>query len=128
MARILVVDDDEAIRSVLRRLLENEGYEVAEAADGKSASDLHEKEPADLLIMDLFMPDVDGMETMIRLVDRFPDIKVVAMTGGGWSGKATVLEEAIGVGAVGKLEKPFSRAQVLDVVGAALAQSAGGDS
>lgn len=67
MARILIIDDETAVRRSLRVLLERAGYEVDEAGDGQAGLRLHAARPADVIITDLFMPDFDGIETILEL-------------------------------------------------------------
>ena len=82
MARILVVDDDKKTRKMLRYTLENAGYKVDEASNGNEAVALYRKEPADLVVLDIFMPEKDGIETTIELRRHYPDVKIIALSGG----------------------------------------------
>lgn len=116
MARILVVDDDQSILSVFRQVLEAEGHEVIEAQNGTVALERFREQPADLVITDMYMPDTDGIEAMIRLEAENPAVRIVAMSGGGWTDKGSVLDLAAQLGAVASLEKPFSRDEILAVV------------
>ena len=72
MARILVVDDDRSVRAAITKILSKNGHEVVEAADGKSALALYRAAPADLVIMDVYMPEMDGIDTTVRLKQEFP--------------------------------------------------------
>jgi len=83
MARILLIDDDAPVRRTLRKMLERQGYEVEEAPDGKAGLTLYQENPADLIITDLIMPEMEGIETIMELRRRFPDVKIIAMSGGG---------------------------------------------
>lgn len=83
MARILVIDDDGGIRSMLRRLLEEEGYEVMEAPDGKVGIRLFRENRIDLIITDIIMPEKEGVETIMEIKRDFPEAAVIAMSGGG---------------------------------------------
>ena len=67
MATIMVIDDEPSIRGLLREVLERSGHTVVEAKDGREALDLYQKQKADLLIMDLLMPEVDGLEATLQL-------------------------------------------------------------
>ncbi|HLA61423.1 MAG TPA: response regulator, partial [Nitrospiraceae bacterium] len=82
MPSILVVDDEDQIRKLIRETLEQAGYHVTEAHDGKEALQQYRLTPADLVIMDILMPDQDGLETTITLRREFPNVKVIAITGG----------------------------------------------
>jgi CheY-like chemotaxis protein len=117
MARILVIDDNDEMRDVLRRWLEREGYEVSEAADGDEGIKLFHKEPADLVIADIIMPKKEGIETMVELRRDFPDLKIIAISGGGVEEPENYLESArlIG-GALRTFTKPFKRDELLQAV------------
>lgn len=120
MARILVADDHEAVRLSLRRALESGGHEVAEAEDGRAALRLVEARPPDLVIADIYMPEMDGIEFLVRLVDRFPSLPIIAVSGGGHAPAGFLLEDARHLGAVATLEKPLSVKGVLSAVDDAL--------
>ena len=83
MKRILIIDDESQIRSMLRLMLEREGYEVLEAPDGIEGIRLYRQTPADLIITDLIMPHKDGIGMIIELTKEYPDVKIIAMSGGG---------------------------------------------
>ena len=121
MARILVVDDDEHVRSTIARLLSAQGHEIAEASDGAAAADAIGQSPFDLLIIDLVMPDQGGIETIMRIHVDSKSIPTIVM-----SGKIPINEEAVNrlverYGARGVLAKPFTSQELADVVNAALA-------
>ena len=81
MATILIIDDEESIRHLLREVLEKAGHKVLEAANGREGLETYQKHPADLVIMDLLMPDTDGLETTLQLTREYVDAKVIAITG-----------------------------------------------
>ena len=116
MKTILVVDDEPRRLSAISRSLERFGFNVLQASDGREAMDLLADNTVDLTISDVFMPDVDGMEFTIRVKRRFPDAKIIAMTGGGLLQKKEVLEIARTVGASATLSKPFQLSELMDVV------------
>ena len=116
MARILLVDDDAEFRSVIRRMLVRDGHEVIEAADGSVALDRYRDQPADLIIIDVYMPGVDGIEAIIRLQQDFPDVRIIATSGGGYRDKEDVLNTAARLGARRTLPKPVDRQALLDAV------------
>ena len=116
MKTILVVDDEPRMLSAISRSLERFGFNVLQASDGREAMDLLADNTVDLTISDVFMPDVDGMEFTIRVKRRFPDAKIIAMTGGGLLQKKEVLEIARTVGASATLSKPFQLSELMDVV------------
>ncbi len=72
MARILVVDDDRSVRAAITKILSKNGHEVVEAAGRKSALALYRAASADLVMMDVYMPEMDGIDTTVRLKQEFP--------------------------------------------------------
>ena len=82
MPSVLVVDDEDQVRQLIRESLEQAGYTVQEARDGKEGLDQYRKQPADVIIMDVMMPDQDGLESILILRREFPAARVIAITGG----------------------------------------------
>ena len=107
MTRVLVVDDDLHARTVARAILEYAGIEVVEAVDGAAGLRAYRELGADLVLCDLFMPDVDGLELLRELRRESPDVKVIAMSAGGFHGKVDLLAVARQLGAAEILPKPF---------------------
>lgn len=120
MARILVVDDEPDICEILLEILRQAGHQVRVASDGDSALAVLRGEPFDLILTDIFMPGKEGIETIMEIHRDFPGVKIIAMSGGGHSGELHYLKDAIELGAVRTLFKPFREGEVLKVVGAAL--------
>ena len=116
MARILVVDDDTDIRTLLCEFLERTEHEVVEAADGSIALALQRENPADLIITDIFMPQKEGTEFIMDLSVEFPSVKVIAISGGGNVGDVDYLDLAKNLGALKTFKKPFSQAALLAAV------------
>ncbi len=114
--RILVVDDDEQIRDLLRRIMEWAGYTVIEAKNGKIAMKLQRREPADLVITDLIMPEQEGLETISCLKREFPKVKIIAVSGGGRIGPETYLPTAKELGADRIFTKPFNVQDIVETV------------
>lgn len=112
MATILVVDDEEPIIELLRFNLEKEGYLVCIAKDGQEALDLVEKERPDLVVLDLMLPGMDGLEVCrrIRLIPQYEQIPIVMLTA-----KAEVIDKVLGLelGADDYMTKPFSPRELL---------------
>lgn len=127
MARILVVDDEDVIRRMLRIALELDGHEVLEASHGKEALRLQQASPAELVITDILMPEKDGLEVIMALRHESPGLKVIAMSGGGRFKQTEALEMAEPLGAVATLRKPFDLGVMLETVKRALSPPAGGD-
>ena len=117
MKRILVIDDHTALRQMLRRILEREGYEVVEAADGKEGVELYRQVPADLIITDVVMPEKDGVEIIRELKRDFLDVRVIAISGGSRTLDAQYCLAAMkALGALHVLTKPFGRKELLEAV------------
>ncbi|MBW2107038.1 MAG: PAS domain S-box protein [Deltaproteobacteria bacterium] len=116
-ARILIVDDDGHFRSMLRQTLERAGYDPVEARDGEEGIGLFREHPFDLVITDIIMPGKEGLETIMELRKDYPDAKIIAMSGGGRLTSDDHLALAKASGAQAVLAKPFSKNQLLKVVG-----------
>jgi CheY-like chemotaxis protein len=117
LRRLLVVDDNEDMRQSMKRLLERFGYEVQIASDGARALEVQQASAADVLITDIFMPDTDGLETISHFRRDFPDVKIIAMSGGGPSLRdADYLSTATVAGADAVLRKPFAMDTLLETV------------
>ena len=122
MARILVIDDEISVRELLCTMLTQEGYEVVGAADGKVGMRLFRESPSDLVITDLIMPEKEGIETIMELRRDFPDVKIIAISGGGIIHAEDYLSMAEGVGAHRIFQKPFSVNEMLSGVRELLGQ------
>ena len=120
MARILIIDDESQIRSMLRLMLERVGYEIAEAPDGIEGIRQYRENPADLIITDLIMPNKDGIGMIIDLKKEFPKVKIIAMSGGGVNRPEGYLDGAKKLGATRTLTKPIDRDELLKAVKATL--------
>jgi len=107
MARILVVDDEEQVRLLLRIFLEKKGHEVIEAVDGEEGINLYRQTPTDLIITDLIMPKKDGLNMIMELKKEFPKVKIIAISGGGAIEPKRYLALAQGLGAGRILYKPI---------------------
>lgn len=114
--KVLVVDDNDMIREVMVDLLSDEGYTMLEAENGLLALNVIEKEHIDLIITDIFMPDEDGIGTIFKLKKNFPDIKIIAISGGGQIKPDSYLEMAEMLGAIKTFTKPFDTEELLQYV------------
>ncbi|MAF96260.1 MAG: response regulator [Rhodospirillaceae bacterium] len=121
MARILVVDDEELARFTIRDILETAGHDVDEAANGNEAISYQTANPFDLIITDIIMPEKEGVETIIELKRDYPDLKIIAISGGGRTKNLDFLKLADEFGADKILAKPFSEEELLERVNACLA-------
>jgi CheY-like chemotaxis protein len=116
MGRILIVEDDTAVRELLREMLERAGHDVIDAGNGQEAIALHKSTPADLIITNILMPEKEGLETIQELRRDDPDIKIIAISGGGQVGPADYLDIARRFGAKKTFSKPFNRKDLLAAV------------
>ena len=110
---MLVIDDDQGMRQVLKDFLERDGHRVIEAASGEAAVSVVELEPIDVVILDKEMPGMNGMELLSFLHRRFPSTPVIFVTAFGGPHAA---EESFRRGAVEYIEKPFRLSSVVDRV------------
>jgi CheY-like chemotaxis protein len=108
---VLVIDDDPRVRSVVRRQMERAGFDVAEAADGREGLKICRREAPAAVLTDLYMPECEGLETIGRLRREFPQLPIIAMSGG-FGRLGDQLEVARRLGAALTLAKPFSAEQL----------------
>jgi CheY-like chemotaxis protein len=109
--RILVIDDDDLVRTALQQMLENKGFDVVVAAQGQHALRILDDGHFDAIVVDIFMPDMDGLETIRAFRERSPEIAIVAMSGTkfyeGTASAPDFLLMATKLGANASLRKPF---------------------
>ena len=113
---ILIADDDDQVRMLLKRVLVKAGYEVAEARNGNEALRIFRTKPVTLLITDLIMPDKEGIETIQEFRRSNSPVKIIAMSGGGRLDQNMYLSMAKKIGADRVLSKPFMPQDLLTVV------------
>ena len=117
MRRILIIDDNQDVRELMRAVLEGAGYIVDVASDGDSGIEAQRRQPADIVITDIFMPSRDGLETIECLRAEYPDVKLLVVSGGGWMGRVSdYLSTARDIGANAVLAKPFGADALLNAV------------
>jgi DNA-binding response OmpR family regulator len=108
MPRLLIVDDDPGIVALLKQALEAEGHEIQTAENGVRALERQRETPSDLMIVDILMPEKDGLETIRDIRKLTPGIRILAMSGGGRVSPENYLPIAQMLGADETLAKPFS--------------------
>lgn len=116
MKNILLVDDEASIRMMVRAVLSDEDYTFEEASNGTVALEMLEAKEYDLIITDVIMPDCDGIELVMQVRRKLPDIKVIVMSGGGRVRADHYLNLAEKLGAARVFEKPFNTAELRETV------------
>lgn len=117
MPRILVVDDEEHVRDMVTAMIEPLGYDIVVAKNGAEACDVCKAALVDLIITDIVMPEKNGIDLIMETKKEYPDIPVIAISGGGGiTGRYDYLEIAKLVGAKNILEKPFSMEELRSAV------------
>ncbi|MBD3306665.1 response regulator [candidate division KSB3 bacterium] len=121
--RILLIEDDVSQRQLFKTALENAGYTVLEAPDGQEGLERYHQQPCDLIITDIFMPNKEGLETILELKTQYPSVRIIAISGGGsWVqhgrslGATDSLEIARKFGADRVLKKPIKLQRLLALV------------
>jgi DNA-binding response OmpR family regulator len=113
MSRILVIDDDLLLHRVLRRILEQAGHTVFDAPDGREGMALWHREPIDVVVTDIFMPEKDGLQVLMEMKKVATKPKIIAMSGGGQKGLLDWRANALALGADQVLVKPFDQRTLL---------------
>tara|TARA_R110002096_G_scaffold332392_3_gene526422 strand:- start:544 stop:936 length:393 start_codon:yes stop_codon:yes gene_type:complete len=108
MTRILVIEDDELARESVTLMLEERGYEVEMADDGDVGLKMFAESQYDLVITDLIMPEVNGMDVLTQIKQKHPDTRVIVISGGGRLTPISYLDVAQKLGADDVLTKPFT--------------------
>lgn len=132
MPRILLIDDDDLVRESLQVQLEDAGHEVVLAVHGGEGLAAFQGRPFDLVLTDILMPTVEGLETIKRMRAIDPQVAIIAMSGGartlmgttGGSPRIDILKFADAFGATRTLQKPFTRAELLGAVDGCLQDAA----
>jgi DNA-binding response OmpR family regulator len=125
-ARVLIADDDEQYRLMLQRSLERAGYSVTAADNGRTAIAAAMQAEHDVAVLDLLMPEMEGLETIRELKSLKPAMPLIAITGGGRGSPGDYLRAARLLGAAATLQKPFSIQELLSTVRACLVTAAAG--
>jgi CheY-like chemotaxis protein len=113
---ILLVDDNAEFRDTTALILMKAGYRVTPAGDGRQALECYEENPADVVVTDLIMPDMEGLELIKELRRRKPDIKIIAISGDGRFKPDSYLEFAKRIGAAAALAKPFNPTRLVELL------------
>jgi CheY-like chemotaxis protein len=116
MSKILVFDDEPSILLMLKKMLEKEGHEVDLALNGRDGMELLEKNKPDMVITDIIMPEKEGLETILELRKNHPEIKIIAISGGGRIGPEGYLPSAKHLGADMVFQKPLVQKEFIQGV------------
>jgi CheY-like chemotaxis protein len=126
MSRILIVDDHEPVCISLQAMIKGMGHETVYATTGKQALLMHRQDPVDVLVTDIFMPDMDGYELIQKFHRDYPEVKVIAMSGGiPRAPGGPYLEVAGKFGAQWLLHKPFSATRLIEIITEATGEAVG---
>lgn len=106
MAKVLIIDDEDNIRTVFKRALEKENHEVIVAENGKVGEHNYIKHKPDVIVLDILMPEQEGIETILRLKAYDDEVKIIAISGGGLGNANNYLDNALKLGAMVALAKP----------------------
>ncbi len=120
MARVLVIDDDEGMRTLMKAMLVGVGHEVEEAVDGEDGLRIFRERPANLVITDINMPGMDGHEVIKAFRKLHEGVPILAVSGGGAVSKDDLLLSAAALGAAEVITKPFEFTQLVGAVQRAL--------
>ncbi len=116
MARILIIEDDDDFRKMLKLMLTQADYEVVDAPNGIVGLKVYRAEQIDLVITDLFMPESEGMETTLALREENPAVKIIAISGGGVQTKLDMLDQMMDFGVQRTFRKPFNTKEFLAAI------------
>jgi DNA-binding response OmpR family regulator len=118
---LLIIEDDPSLRDSLHRTLRGKNYIILAAEEGGEGMKLMQKHAVDIVLIDMFMPGKEGVETIRELRRSYPHVKVIAMSGGGTKGEVDVLQVAKVMGCRHTLVKPFSGEDLIKAIEAQLA-------
>ncbi|MDA0709380.1 MAG: response regulator [bacterium] len=121
MARILIIDDDKQIRVALRHLLQSNGHVVEEAINGEEGLASFQSQPADLVLLDILMPGISGLEVIGKLQEHTANVSIVTLSSAHKVGRANLLSASVLLGAVRSLQKPYDPVHLIGVIDELLA-------
>jgi DNA-binding NtrC family response regulator len=114
--RVLLIEDEPMVRKIVRKMLQRAGHDVVDAENGRAGFELLERTAVDLIVTDIIMPEVEGIEVLTTVRRRHPSIAVIAMSGGGRMGNIDFLDVAKKLGAAATLQKPFTCGSLLEAI------------
>lgn len=116
MASCLIIEDDHQVRKMLTMTLERAGHAVDEAVDGQEGTEMCAQKTYDIIIADILTPRKEGLETILELRQEYPELKIIAVSGGGRVGPTMYLQTAKVFGADFTFEKPIDRRKLLEKI------------
>ena len=116
MTNVLLSEDNEAVRFALALALKKAGFDVSEAKNGNEVMDNDGLDDIDVVVADILMPEKDGIELLMELRERAPDLPVIAISGGGRISSLYYLETASAMGAVAVFNKPFNEKLLIEKI------------
>ena len=114
--RVLLIDDEPMVRKIVRKMLERAGHDVVDVENGRAGFEQLERAAFDLIVTDIIMPEVEGIEVLTTVRQRHPSITVITMSGGGRTGNIDFLDVAKKLGAAATLQKPFTYGALLEAI------------
>lgn len=118
--RVLLIEDDDQTRRMLREALESQGYAVLESVNGKEGLSMFQAQPVDLVICDLVMPEKGGISTIQELGKLAPNLKIIAISGYSRAMGENTLEYTRRLGTMGTMSKPFALSEMMAMVNKAI--------
>jgi YesN/AraC family two-component response regulator len=116
MGKILIIDDEPYILLMLKKMIEKIGYDVELASNGREGMDIFRNNGVDMVITDIIMPDKEGLEIILEMKQAQPDLKIIAISGGGRISPESYLECAMHFGASRVFQKPFKQKELVSAV------------
>ena len=123
MPSVLIIDDDQQVCALLRQAFEDAGYAVTVATDGQEGTNCYRTSPVDVIILDILMPEKEGLETIVDLRKEFTGVKIIAISGGSERAHINLLDLAKRLGALHTLKKPFEIQTLLELTEAVIKES-----
>ena len=116
MGSILIIEDDTEVRNMLKIMVQRAGFLVQTAKNGLEGVNAFRRSPSDIVITDIVMPEKEGLETILELREYYPDVKIIAISGGGRHDAKNYLQSAKDFGADYIFDKPFRQKEILAAI------------
>jgi DNA-binding response OmpR family regulator len=116
MGSILIIEDDSEIRNMLKIMVQRAGFSVQTAVNGLEGIKMFRRAPSNIVITDIVMPEKEGLETILELREEYPEVKIIAISGGGRHDAISYLQSAKDFGADYVFQKPFSKKEIIAAI------------